>query len=104
MLSIVTLRDKNGTADFSKWPDHQQWDEAERQPLSSPRNKAYKDVEFYYFVQFILSSQLKAVHDYATSRRVILKRRYTNWRKPLRLRRMDRTTLLQSQRTGWCTA
>ena len=67
------LRDKNGTADFSKWPDHQQWDEAERQPLSSPRNKAYKDVEFYYFVQFILSSQLKAVHDYATSRRVILK-------------------------------
>lgn len=67
------LRDKNGTADFSKWPDHQQWDEAERQALSSPRNKAYKDVEFYYFVQFILSSQLKAVHDYATSRRVILK-------------------------------
>ena len=67
------LRDKNGTADFSKWPDHQQWDEAERQVLSSPRNNAYKDVEFYYFVQFILSSQLKAVHDYATSRRVILK-------------------------------
>lgn len=67
------LRDKNGTADFSKWPDHQQWDEAERQALSSPRNNAYKDVEFYYFVQFILSSQLKAVHDYATSRRVILK-------------------------------
>lgn len=67
------LRDKNGTADFSKWPDHQQWDEAERQALSSPRNKAYKDVEFYYFVQFILSSQLKAVHDYATSKRVILK-------------------------------
>lgn len=67
------LRDKNGTADFSKWYDHQQWDEAERQALSSPRNKAYKDVEFYYFVQFILSSQLKAVHDYATSKRVILK-------------------------------
>ena len=24
------LRDKNGTADFNQWPDHQVWDEAER--------------------------------------------------------------------------
>ncbi|MCR5078208.1 MAG: 4-alpha-glucanotransferase [Prevotella sp.] len=67
------LRDKNGTADFSRWADHNQWDEAERKPLSSPRNKAFKEVAFYYYVQFILSSQLKAVHEYAQAHKVILK-------------------------------
>lgn len=67
------LRDRFGTADFSRWPDHKVWDEADRTALSSPRNKAYKEVEFWYFVQYILNSQLKEVHDYARSRRVILK-------------------------------
>ena len=67
------LRDKYGTAEFAKWPDHNQWDEAERKQLSTSGSKAYKSVEFYYYVQFILSSQLKAVHEYAISKHVILK-------------------------------
>ena len=67
------LRDKNGTADFSKWPDHNQWDEAERKELSSARTKAYESVSFYYFVQFILNTQMADVHDYARSKGVILK-------------------------------
>ena len=67
------LRDKNGTADFSQWPDHNTWDEADRQALSSPRTKAYKEVSFYYFVQFVLGSQMKAVHEYARERGVVLK-------------------------------
>ena len=67
------LRDKNGTADFSQWPDHNQWDEAEREELSSPRTKAYKEVSFYYFVQYILNTQMAEVHDYARSKGVILK-------------------------------
>ena len=58
------LRDKYGTAEFAKWPDHNQWDEAERKQLSTSGSKAYKSVEFYYYVQFVLSSQLKAVHEY----------------------------------------
>lgn len=68
-----TLRDNYGTADFSQWPDHNTWNEADRKTLSNPRNKAYKEVEFWYFVQYILSSQLKDVHDYARRRHVILK-------------------------------
>lgn len=68
-----TLRDSYGTADFSQWPDHNTWNEADRKALSNPRAKAYKDVEFWYFVQYILSSQLKDVHDYARRRHVILK-------------------------------
>lgn len=67
------LRDKNGTADFSQWPDHNQWDEAEREELSSPRTRAYKEVSFYYFVQYILNTQMAEVHDYARSKGVILK-------------------------------
>lgn len=67
------LRDKYGTADFLQWPDSQVWDERERKALSTPRNKAYKEVEFYYFVQFVLNTQMRGVHDYAKSRGVVLK-------------------------------
>ncbi|MBP5387960.1 MAG: 4-alpha-glucanotransferase [Prevotella sp.] len=67
------LRDKYGTADFSQWPDHNTWDEANRSVLSSPRNKAYKEVAFYYYVQYVLNGQMAAVHEYARERGVILK-------------------------------
>ena len=68
-----TLRDKYGTADFSQWKDHNQWDEADRKKLSEPRSKEYKEVAFWYYVQFMLSTQMKAVHDYARQHHVILK-------------------------------
>ena len=48
------------TADFSKWPDHNAWDEKDRKALSNPRTKAYKEVEFFYFVQYVLNTQMKA--------------------------------------------
>ncbi len=67
------LRDTYGTSDFSKWPDHKQWDEADRKLLTTPRNKAFKDVAFWYYTQYLLYSQLKAVHTYAMQRGVILK-------------------------------
>ena len=68
-----TLRDEYGTADFSRWPDHRQWDERQRQPLSNPRSPAYRKVAYHYYVQFVLSRQMEAVHDYAVSRGVVLK-------------------------------
>ena len=68
-----TLRDLYGTADFSQWPDHKVWDENDRTDLSNSRTKAYKAVEFWYFVQFVLSQQLEEVHEYARAHRVILK-------------------------------
>jgi 4-alpha-glucanotransferase len=67
------LRDKYGTADFTQWDAHQVWNEAERKNLSSPTSQAYKDVEFWYFVQYILNSQMLSVHEYAKEKRVILK-------------------------------
>lgn len=67
------MRDKFGTADFSHWSDHKQWDEADRKALSNPKDKAYKEVAFFYYVQFVLSTQLKAVHEYAQAHKIILK-------------------------------
>ena len=67
------LRDTYGIGDFDQWPNHRRWDEADRKPLSNPRNKAFKDVAFHYFVQFLLAQQLSGVHAYARSKGVILK-------------------------------
>lgn len=67
------LRDTYGTADFSKWKDHNTWDESERESLSNPRTKAFKQVSYYYYVQYVLAQQMKSAHEYARQKRVILK-------------------------------
>lgn len=67
------LRDKNGTADFNQWSDHQVWDEAERKALTAPKTAAYKNVAFFYFVQFVLDRQMQETHEYAKAKGVILK-------------------------------
>ena len=67
------LRDKNGTADFNQWPDHQVWDEAERKALTDPKTAVYKNVAFFYFVQFVLDRQMQEAHEHAKAKGVILK-------------------------------
>ena len=67
------LRDKNGTADFNQWPDHQVWDEAERKALTDPKTAACKNVAFFYFVQFVLDRQMQEAHEHAKAKGVILK-------------------------------
>lgn len=67
------LRDKDGTADFNQWPDHQVWDETERKALADPKTAAYKNVAFFYFVQFVLDRQMQEAHEHAKAKGVILK-------------------------------
>ena len=67
------LRDKNGTADFNQWSDHQVWDEVERKALTDPKTAAYKNVAFFYFVQFVLDRQMQEAHEHAKAKGVILK-------------------------------
>ena len=67
------LRDKNGTADFNQWTDHQVWDEAERKALTNPKTAAYKNLAFFYFVQFVLDRQMQEAHEHAKAKGVILK-------------------------------
>lgn len=71
--AYCTLRERYGTADFMQWPQHKTWNENDRSVLRNPRTKAYKEAEFWYFVQFVLDHQLTAVHDYAREHHVILK-------------------------------
>ena len=67
------LRDKNGTADFNQWSGHQVWDEAERKALADPKTAAYKNVAFFYFVQFVLDRQMQEAHEHAKAKGVVLK-------------------------------
>ena len=53
-------RDKYGTAVFAEWPS----------PLPKP---VQKELDFWYFVQYNLDTQMRAAHDYARQHRVILK-------------------------------
>ena len=67
------LRDSFGNVDFSSWKGHEQWHETDRKKLTDPKSKEYNDVAFYYYVQFVLDRQMRAAHEYAMARGVILK-------------------------------
>ena len=67
------LRDKNKTADFTKWKNHTTWNEAARPALSYPQSKEYRQVAPYYYTQYILACQMKSAHEYARSKNIILK-------------------------------
>ena len=66
-------RDLYGTATFSEWPDHQSLPDKEREAMSKPGTALYKKVAFWYFVQYVLDTQMRAAHDHARKNRVILK-------------------------------
>lgn len=64
------LRDKEHTADFSKWSTLSLYDEDELQVVLK-QNK--KEIGLYFFLQFHLYEQLKSVHDYAIEKGIMLK-------------------------------
>ncbi len=67
------FRDKYGTADFSRWEGHHSFEETDREALSDPKSSAFSTVAYFYYVQYVLHSQLSAVHTYAREKGVILK-------------------------------
>jgi 4-alpha-glucanotransferase len=66
------LREKYGTADFTKWPAHQRYD-AQAIAKEFEQGKSLGEVEFYYFVQYHLHWQLKEVTEYIHSQGIVLK-------------------------------
>ncbi len=66
-------RDLYGTASFSEWPDHQTFTAKEREAMSKSTTKIYKEVAFWYFIQFNLDQQMRAAHEHARKNKVILK-------------------------------
>ncbi len=67
------LRDKNGTADFSKWSMYSQYDEAAIQKYTAPSSRHYETIALQYFIQYHLHLQLREAVDYAHENGVILK-------------------------------
>ena len=66
-------RDLYGTATFNEWPDHKTFTPQEREAMSKSTTKIYKEVAFWYFVQFNLDQQMRAAHAHARKNKVILK-------------------------------
>ena len=71
--AFCRLRDKNGTADFSKWSSHQKYKPAEVDKLLSPLSADFDEVAIYLFVQWHLHLQLKEATDYAHAQGVVVK-------------------------------
>jgi 4-alpha-glucanotransferase len=68
-----TLRDKYGTARFNEWPDHHLFDNSERSKLENPSTKEYQEVSIWYFIQYILDTQMREASKFAHDNGVILK-------------------------------
>lgn len=66
-------RDSYGTATFSLWNGHKKLTSEDIEAMSDPRNKAFGEVAYWYFVQYVLDMQLRKAHDHARKQGVILK-------------------------------
>lgn len=64
------LRDLNHTCDTSRWGDFAVY---EKNAVENFINTHREEIGYYYFVQYHLDRQLRAVRDYAHSRGVVLK-------------------------------
>ncbi len=71
--AFCRYRDEYGTAEFGRWPAHRSFGDDERRAVTDPKADGYDKAAFWYFVQFILDTQMRAAHDYARSKRIILK-------------------------------
>ncbi|HEV7331119.1 MAG TPA: 4-alpha-glucanotransferase [Flavisolibacter sp.] len=66
-------RDKNKTADFSQWKTGSVYNEAEIAKLTGAKSRSFKQIAFFYFVQYHLHLQLKEAVDYAHKKGLAIK-------------------------------
>jgi len=67
------LRDKYGTADFSKWQTCSVYNKKEIEKLAGKNSPTYDEIAFHYFVQYHLHCQLKDAAEYVHKKGVVLK-------------------------------
>ncbi len=70
---FCTLRDTYGTTQFNKWPQHTQFSYEDLVQFCAPTSEQYVEVCFWYYVQFVLHTQLLEAAQYAREHGVILK-------------------------------
>ena len=68
-----SLRDRFGTADFSKWGEYSEYSEEKASELADPSGDSYHSVAFYYFIQYHLHLQMKDVGELAAKNEIALK-------------------------------
>ncbi|HYE55393.1 MAG TPA: 4-alpha-glucanotransferase [Chitinophagaceae bacterium] len=67
------LKDRNKTADFSKWKIYSKYEKAAIEKYVSPRAKHYDGIATIYFTQYHLHLQLKEAVEYGHKHGVVLK-------------------------------
>jgi 4-alpha-glucanotransferase len=67
--AFCALRDKFGTVDFSKWPEHRKFDPKKIAAFAKDND----DVAFHLFIQFHLHRQLQEATEYARANGIIVK-------------------------------
>lgn len=71
--SFCYLRDRNGTADFTKWKMYSSYDKNSIEKYVSPKARHYEEIALQYFLQFHLHVQLRESVEYAHKNGIILK-------------------------------
>ncbi|MGB8193878.1 MAG: 4-alpha-glucanotransferase [Chitinophagaceae bacterium] len=67
------LKDRNKTADFTRWKFYGSYDKAAIEKYVSPRAKHYDGIATIYFIQYHLHLQLREAVEYAHKNGVVLK-------------------------------
>ena len=67
------LRDRYGTADFNRWPDHRKYEAGAAARMEAEGSPDRDAIELTYFVQFHLHSQLQDAVKHLHSQGIILK-------------------------------
>ncbi|HYC40768.1 MAG TPA: 4-alpha-glucanotransferase [Chitinophagaceae bacterium] len=67
------FRDRNGHSHFDDWETHQRFQPEEVEKLCSRKSPVFREVAFYFFIQYHLHRQLKDAADYAHRKGVVLK-------------------------------
>ena len=66
-------RDTFGTAQFDQWPQQGAWQERQRRQWRTIHHTSPADHYYYYYLQWLLHTQLTAVHEHARASGVLLK-------------------------------
>lgn len=67
------LRDKYRTPDFSRWETYAVYDPAVIDRLCAESSETYREIAFFYFLQYVLHTQFSRVSRYARSHGIVLK-------------------------------
>ncbi|MGN0024998.1 MAG: 4-alpha-glucanotransferase [Candidatus Avelusimicrobium sp.] len=70
---FCVLRDRYQTADFTAWPEHGSFSPQELKQFTAPTSPDISEINFWYYVQFILHTQLLKATRRAREKGVILK-------------------------------